>query len=365
MRPTENLVWTAVVLVLCGALIAGCNAGAAPTPAGGTPVATPPATTPIAALPTRTPAAIAITSDIRFASSMPDSTAWSEPLMDVYAPPGAGNLPLVIILPPHSFTKDDTPAAGQLAEALASGGAVAVVANWSQQDDPANEFTDAAVLETIAAQGQSVAGCAAAYAVEHASQLGADPERVVIVGDLYGANVASMIALGSPDPLPGCAATADWEATGVVAIDGDWLAAMPAWDGLGTEVPRAVAALSPWPSLGSSNRVPVELVVTGDAVSATGACPGDDAARIDARDPDGTMRMRLDAIDALADGCVDSGEAADALAAQMAIDGHTARVTRLVNTDHQSESGPGGMISSLGPADLSVLTGLIGAAGSK
>ena len=50
---------------------------------------------------------IVITPDLRFAEASPDLVRWSDPLLDVYSPPGGDNLPLVVMLPPHSLTKEN------------------------------------------------------------------------------------------------------------------------------------------------------------------------------------------------------------------------------------------------------------------
>jgi hypothetical protein len=352
-----------VAIMLCATVIvaSGCASSGptAPPPAS---EQVPPAASPTAAPDSTNPPSpgpVSEASDIRFASSTPDIARWSPPVLDVYAPAGARDLPLVVMFPPHSLTKDDTTAFAQLATEVAGLGAVVVVANWSQLDDPPAEFEDPVVLEAIARQGQSAAGCAVSFAVAHSSEYGADPSRLVLLGELYGGNVASMVALGSPDPLPGCGAEADWAVTGLVAWDADWMALMPAWDGLGKDSARAVAALSPWPLFGDAPKIPVDLVVSDGAVIATQHCDGRDATRVVERDPTGAMRDRLDEIGALADGCADLGEAAEATAVAMQATGVPATVSRLGNPDGQTQMAPGGNATSLGPADLELLSEII------
>jgi hypothetical protein len=297
---------------------------------------------------------VAVTRDIRYASSVPDVAQWSDPVLDVYAPAAGGQgLPMVVMFPPHGVTKDDARAFTQLASAVAEGGAVAVVANWSQLEDPPATFEDAAALEEIAALGQPVAGCAVSYAVEHAADFGADPSRLVLLGELYGGNVASKIALETPEALPGCDSTAAWTATGLVSWDTDWLAEMPAWDGLGKDAARAVAALSPWPSLADAPKIPVALVVSDAAVAASGRCDDRDAPWMVARDPSGAMRARLDEVGAFADGCQDLGDLAKATAAEMQAFGIPAELVAL--TDQTTLFDAGAHAESLGAADLATL----------
>ena len=80
----------------------------------------------------------AVATDVRYADSAPEG--WREPLLDVYAPSGAKDLPLVVLFhgAPTAVDKTgsglvDYPA---LAEEIASRGAVVVSANWGLYDAP-------------------------------------------------------------------------------------------------------------------------------------------------------------------------------------------------------------------------------------
>jgi hypothetical protein len=315
---------------------------------------------------------VSITRDVQYAKQTPDLGPWSEPVLDVYAPTGADGLPLVVILPPHGMTKDDSRAASQLADALASRGAVAVVANWSQQEDPPEEFSDAAVLEAFAAAGQSMAACAVGAAVQRAAEYGADPSRLVIVGELYGANTAAMVALGSPEALsgPGCLGVTSWAASGLVAINGDWVIGMPDFDGLEQDADRAVEALSPWASLGlpakspgaargQAPAIPVRLVLTKEAIDVSGRCGDRDADWMVWRDPSEGIRAALDEVGAYDDGCVDLGDSARALAGQMQGAGLEPQVVELSNSDGQTVADSGAHFKVLGPADRAQLADLV------
>jgi hypothetical protein len=254
-------------------------------------------------------------------------------LLDVHAPEDAQGLPLVVMLPPHSLTKTGSAELTQLANAVAQQDAVVVVANWSQLVDPPNTFDDPAALEEIVRLGQAFAGCAVSFAVSHAADYGADPSRLTIVGQLYGGNTASMIALTSPDPYPGCEATVDWQATGLVGWDADWLVGMPAWDTLGPDAVRAVDALSPWSTLGDAAKIPVVLAVSEAVVAATKDCDDRDADRMTWRDPSGSMRERLAEVGAYDDGCQDIGDATAAMAKELTVAGFPAEVLRLTDSD--------------------------------
>jgi hypothetical protein len=357
IRPVMAVCIAALVLGGCSASSGGTGSPSMPS-AGD--AATQPASAPAAAsatatvLPPPSSATVTVTRDIRYASSVPDLAAWSDPLLDVHAPAGARGLPLVVMFPPHGLAKDAVEAFDQLADAVAEAGAVAVVANWSQLEDPPASFEDPAALEALAGLGQSVAGCAVSYAVAHAADYGADPSRLVLLGELYGGNTASKIALGTPAAFPACDATAAWRATGLVGWDTDWLATMPAWDGFGADAARAVAALSPWPSLADAPKIPVELVVSDVALAVSGRCDDRDADWMAWRDPTGAMRDRLDEVGAYEDGCQDLGDAAKATAAEMQALGIPAEIVALA--DGTSQAGNGGHVASLGADDLATLT---------
>lgn len=315
---------------------------------------------------------VTITRDVQYATQAPDLGLWSEPVLDVYAPSGAAGLPLVVILPPHGMTKDGSRAASQLADAVASRGAVAVVANWSQLEDPPEEFSDPAVLEAFAGAGQSMAACAVGAAVQRAAEYGADPSRLVIVGELYGANTAAMVALGSPEALPRtqCLGVTGWAASGLMAINGDWVIGLPDFDGLEQDADRAVDALSPWAQLGQPARspgadmgqvpaIPVRLVVTKEAIDVSGRCDARDADWMAWRDPSQRMRTALDEVGAYDDGCVDLGDSAKALAGQMQGAGLEAQLVELSNSDGQTVSDAGAHFKVLGPADRAQLADIV------
>jgi hypothetical protein len=267
--------------------------------------------------------------------------------MDVFAPAGAHALPLVIVFPAHSLTSTDFPVYHQLAEAIAAKGAVVAVANWSQTAGGTESPTAAA---SFMASGRSVAACAVMYAVEHAARYGADPSRLVLVGQYYGANVASLVALAPSKPLPGCrASTTKWAATGVVGWDGDWLAWYEAFDAFGTDAAKVVAAVSPWSLASSASKVQMTFVSSDFADMRrceTAAVPW-----LTWRDPNGAMRARLESVGALADGCVDGVGMAKAMAAEFGAHGFRTSLVHLTDV--------GSTERLLAPADLSRLVDAI------
>jgi hypothetical protein len=275
---------------------------------------------------------VSLTADIPFAAGAPDLAEWSDPLLDIYAPSAGRDLPLVVILPPHALTKRNA-ASIQLAIALAEQGVVAVVTNWSQLAEPVGTFQDPAVLTELLRAGQSFAGCAVSVVASRAGEFGADPSRLVLVGELQGANMASRLALGTPDPFPGCAATVpSWSAAGLVGLNGDWLVGFPPFDPVAA---AAVESFSPWPLLDTTPEVSTVFAVTTAAVELTQHCD-ETYAWLTPRDVSGSMRAQLDAIGATEDGCVDFGEQADATASEMSARGFEAGVVRLLNSDKRN-----------------------------
>lgn len=298
-------------------------------------------------------AAVAVIADVEFASNEPGLAPWSEASFDVYTPDGASDLPLVIVLPPHTLTKEN-PATVQLARAIAERGAVAVALNWSQFSEPEGSLRDPALLAEVAHAGRSFAGCGISVAVSRAAEFGADPSRLVIVGELLGANTASTLVLGFPDPYPGCAADdTAWTAAGLVGIDGDWMVGYPPFDQVAE---AAVETMSPWPLLDGAPMVSTVFAVTDAAAGLTRRCDAS-AEWLAARDADGRMRARLDAIGAADDGCLDFGDFAEATAAEMRSLGFDAETAGL--TDPATRSGTGAQVLEFGPADLELLVAAV------
>jgi len=348
------LVGLTVVFLLTGCASSASPKSSATTSASAAAAATPTVTSMSAPTPLATPTsgrgteppptlgAVVTTLDVVFSDSTP-TESWTPPTMDVFAPAGAHALPLVIIFPPHNLTSTDYPVHHQMAEAIAAKGAVVAVANWSQT---AGGTESPAAVATITAGGRSVAACAVTYAVEHAAVYGADPSRLVLVGQFYGANIASLVALAPAQPLPGCrAGTTKWAATGAVGWDGDWLAQIDTWDAFGADAAKAVAALSPWALASSAPKVPMTFATSDFAAKDTRRCETAAVPWLAWRDPSGAMRARLKSVGALVDGCVDSVGSAKAMAAELEAHGFRTSLVHLTDADSTE--------SLLAPADLS------------
>lgn len=244
----------------------------------------------------------------------------SPPLMDVRAPEGAEGLPLVVLLHGGGVDKDTFRVYDTLPTAIASRGAVVVVPNWNTGRPAMPEVADAVALGR----------CAIGFAVEHATEWGADPAAVTLVGHSGGANVASVIAFDHESTPPGCLA-APWDVDGLVLWEGDWALADPSvWDQQGAEVGPATPVLTPWAMLDGWDG-PVTFVVTTDSVQNMRRCDDIDT-WLPVRDPEGGIRAAFDAIGASDDGCVDPGEESRALAKAMTDTGVTNRYVELTST---------------------------------
>ena len=157
------------------------------------------------------------------------------------------------------------------------------------------------------------------FAGSHAAEYGADPNRIVLVGNSAGAKQASMVALADTSPLAGRAVpSAEWTPDGLLSWEGDWLLDDPSWDVFGQDLPALATVFTPWDALDHAAAVDVELAVSATSREELKRCPASEGADwlVD-RDPTGSLRSELEAAGALADDCVDIGERADLLVAAM------------------------------------------------
>jgi polyhydroxybutyrate depolymerase len=194
MRQAASPVWTAAVLILCGALIAGCSAGGAASPASGTPEARSPATTPIAALPTRTP--------------MPTTTPPAAPSggrpYDVFVPTSyreSAPMPLVILLHGYSVSGAEMESMWQLQPMAEERGFLYVHPDgtkdangerfWNATDGCCNSgmlpVDDSAYLETVIEEVE------AKYSV--------DPQRIYVLGASNGGFMSYRMACDHADKI--------------------------------------------------------------------------------------------------------------------------------------------------------------------
>ena len=104
-------------------------------------------------------------------------------MLDIYRPGAAGPHPLVVFLYGGSWRTGDRGTYAFVATPLAARGAVVVVPDYRL-------YPETAFPGFLQDNAQAVA-----WAVAHASELGADPKRVFIVGHSAGAYNAAMLAL--------------------------------------------------------------------------------------------------------------------------------------------------------------------------
>jgi hypothetical protein len=293
----------------------------------------------------------AVATDVRYADTAPEG--WREPLLDVYAPVGAKDLPLVVLFHGNPTAVDKTGSGivdyPSVIEEIASRGAVVVSANWGVYDAPMP--VDVPAWVDSFDQGRDETACALSYAAAHAADWGADPQRLVVIGHSGGATQVSPAVLGQTKQFAGCAADAEWDARGVVLWEGDMLvedsSVWPYEDGM-TEV---LAAFTPWGSMDSDFDGALAFAVS-DASAADPEfrrCDGRDF--LDDRDPSGTIEAGLDEIDAFADGCIDIREESAVTANTMKERGFDTRMVALTD--------PATTHMGLGEADQAQLADLV------
>lgn len=285
--------------------------------------------------------AVVVTRDVPYASVPAD---WLSAQMDVYAPPEAHDLPLVVLFHGAGPAVDkDSLEYPALAEAIADEGTVVVVANWGGtgmpwDGVPATRSTADVVREE--ARFRDEGACAVSYAVTHAAEYGADPRRLVLFGHSGGANEAGRVGLTETSPFRGCAVEpAGWRVRGLMLWEGDWLLANPGFHVFEADVPRLLEVMTPWPSIATAPDVPkVEFAVSDNARFALLTPDASkDAEWLAWRDPTGHMQEVLDALGAFRDGYLDVGEEAEAMVSELNGRGIDAEMLELTNpaTSHE------------------------------
>ena len=334
-------------VAVAGLLVAACGAASGSSPA---PVATPapPLASPRAGLsPSPAVAKVEVVKDVVY-QSVPGSTdPNATKRLDIYAPTGRQGGPAVVLFHGAGYSKDgDREAApgapyilAEMAKALAARGAVAFVATWR------NFVYDAPPLAAEAMRAQfsedaDAGACAAAYALVHAREYGADPDTLVLFGHSAGSNVAAMTGLTERGPLPGCAVPlAPFTADGLVLWEGNWLLSEDGYDDYGASLPTLLEAFTPWAHLATAPRVPVDLVTTRGMRRAAYRMVWSadaDGGYLALRDPDGSLRLaeRFASIGATDDREIDAGEVDQVLGAAMREAGLDAAVIQLEHGDH-------------------------------
>ena len=296
-----------------------------------------------------------VTRGVTYADTTP-AAAWTSPTMDIYAPAGARDLPLVVFLVPHSLETTSYPVHAQLARAVARAGAVVAVASWSEVADGPDEASNIKVALKRFNNTTAMATCAVSFAVSTAVRYGANPSRLILAGQLYGANTASILALGKHPAYADCRThRTGWKAKALVGWDGDWIGLIPLWDRFGKASSQVMDAITPWPMVATASRIPMTLVTTDAFQPVSTRCNVSKAQWLAWRDPTGEIRARLNAANALADDCVNLADAAQVMAAKAAEHGFAVNVVHLTGKTSTEEK--------LTPADLNTLAKTIADAG--
>jgi hypothetical protein len=272
-----------------------------------------------------------VATDVKYADTAPEG--WLEPLLDVYAPSGAKDLPVVVLFHGNPAVVDKTGSGSvdypSLIEEVASHGAVVVSANWGPSTAPMPADVPAWV-DSID-QGRDETACAISYAAAHAGDWGADPQRLVVIGHSGGATQVSPTVLGEAKPFPGCASDTEWAAKGVVLWEGNMLVDDPSVWPYEEGMADVLAAFTPWGFLDSSFDGAIAFAVSDDSAADPEfrRCDGRDF--LDDRDPSGTIEAGLDAIDAFDDGCIDIREEAAVTARVMKEHGFNTKMVALTD----------------------------------
>lgn len=116
--------------------------------------------------------------------------------LDVSAPPNAKNLPMVAIIHGGGWTSGDKHMFWPTLRALNDHGFVAATVNYRFARDEARAYP-VGVRDTR---------CALAFLKTHASEYGADPDRLALIGASSGGHIAAMIGVAPNEPelMTGC-----------------------------------------------------------------------------------------------------------------------------------------------------------------
>ena len=228
MTTTRSRLLRGLVLLALVALLAAACGDSATTDgqdASTEPVTTPDTTEPQQTDPEFTPIApedVEVTRDVRYGTSRGED--YRDPLLDVYAPPGEGPWPTVMMF--HAglgavggkeiVETDARLAAAQGAVVFAPDlGGFSINIAWMQ-------------FPFLEDQGAS---CATSFALENAAEFGGDPDEMALAGASGGAIAAAQVAIAE-DPPGGayCLVPPEpVEPRAVVMWEGDWFLG-PWWD---------------------------------------------------------------------------------------------------------------------------------------
>lgn len=272
---------------------------------------------------------VSVVEDVVYRSTEP--VPWA---LDVYHSPVLEGGPVVVFF--HGGRMDKSASVYEsIGEAIAEQGGVMFVPDW---DD--SSFNDIAGYLA----NNDAAVCAVSYALAHAAEYGADPERLILAGHSGGAAIAEAAGgLRQVSPITDCVVEMSViEADGLVVWDGDWLMGDPAFDRFGTDLPELIAASGPWSRLDAGPQIPVVLATASRTPDTYRRCGvGDPESPYWVRDPDDWYREQLGQLGMLDDGCIDIGKVQELLAQTMKAHGFDATHLILEDCSHVTLSDQG------------------------
>ena len=335
-------------LLLVAALLTALVAGILVV--GSQPVRKLPAVVPPTVI-TPTPPTVVVTRDLAYESAdrvlMPDA-------LDIYAPPKAGPLPVVVMFhgAPGSSPATDRGNLSEHARRVAELGFVVFSASWGHGPGGA---ADPPTYDGLLAV-QSQAACAVEYARAHAAEYGGDPATMIMFGHSGGAHAAAMVTFARPKPTAGCLGGASLGAiNALVTWEGNWLLSIngPDWNGALAADPRVVDAVTPWKYLAAHKDQKVVMLVSEDPnASLLAEFPGFEVERpvgdpwaagswLAMRDPSGDLRRQLEANGAFADGTIGFSDSQQLLYSVLKAQGNLVTLDVMPDSSHAYLRGAG------------------------
>jgi hypothetical protein len=329
-------------------LLAGCAAGASPSP---TPASPNPAGSPGSPSPAGAPAATFSTAtyNVAYESANPLLVPG---VLNVYAPAKAGPWPVVVLFPAM-----DRASLGEKARRVADLGFVVFVPEWGAVPEGADDTPTYEWFVANNAQG----ACAVEFARAHAAEYGGDPGTMIVFGHSAGAHLGATVAFARPEPSAGClAGTMLGAIDALITWEGDWLIheihppqSPLQWDDLLAADPRIFDAVTPWTYLAKDKDLKVVILVSEDPnASLESEFPGIIVDRpvgdpwaagswLAVRDPSGDLRRQLEANRALADGKLGLVESQQLLYTVLKAQGNPASLDVMPDSSHAWLAGKG------------------------
>jgi hypothetical protein len=265
-----------------------------------------------------------------------DTSRWLPARLDIYTDPDrTAGAPVVVLFhgSPGAATKDHI-FYRAIAAALVEQGAVVFVPSWGGRggfrSGTADEILDG-MLVTM-----DGAACAVSYAIEHASTYGGDPSRLVILGHSAGAGAASVVGLREAASFAPCAVEPrPFEPDLLAFYEGDWLCQDTIWDQFGAGLSTVRDGITPWNWLEVEPKPGIVMVTSAEAPI---RCEMESEGWYDSRDPDGSLRERLEVYDAFEDDCIEAAESAKVMGDVMSERGFSVEELFLPSSEHMSLS---------------------------